>query len=123
MCSSAAGRPSSSSPGARSIATTRSTTPPRASRRSWAGLVAAFGQQMRLLDGPPDLARYADSLHAVTAGRIGPLRRILSFALMTMLESKIDDPAAPEVLTDEHLAVAARQQVKATRKPRNGRAA
>lgn len=94
-----------------------------ASRRSWAGLVAAFGQQMRLLDGPPDLARYADSLHAVTAGRIGPLRRILSFALMTMLESKIDDPAAPEVLTDEHLAVAARQQVKATRKPKNGRAA
>jgi hypothetical protein len=94
-----------------------------ASRRAWAGLVAAFAEQMRLLDGPPDLAPYADSLHAVTAGRIGPLRRILSFALMTMLESKFDEPTLPEKLTEEHLAVAARQQIKAARKSKNGKAA
>lgn len=94
-----------------------------ASRRAWAALVAAFAQQMRLLDGPPDLSPYVDSLHAVTGGRIGPLRRILSFALMTMLESKFDDPTTSEQLTEEHLAAAARQQVKATRKAKNGKAA
>lgn len=87
-----------------------------ASRRAWAELVAAFGQQMRLLDGPPDLARYADSLHAVTAGRIGPLRRILSSQWMTMLEANFDDLAALELLTEEHLAGAGRQRNNPSRR-------
>lgn len=75
-------------------------------RQHWANLVAAFGVQMRLIDGPPDLAPYADALHAITAGRIGALRRILGTALMIMLEEK-RTPSTPEILSLEHLQAGA----------------
>jgi hypothetical protein len=75
-------------------------------RQHWANLVAAFGVQMRLIGGPPDLAPYADALHAITAGRIGALRRILGTALMIMLEEK-RTPCTPEILTLEHLQAGA----------------
>lgn len=89
------------------------------SRQSWARLVTAFGDQMRLIDGPPDLLPYADALHALTNGRIGALRRILGFALLTMLEEK-DSARDPEVILEDHLGAGARRPlpgVKRRKKP------
>jgi hypothetical protein len=92
-----------------------------ASRQSWARLVDAFAQQMNLIDGPPDLGRFADALHSLTEGRIGALRRILGFALLTMLEEKTS-PADPEVVAEEHIGAGARRLVSG-RKPKKRKVA
>lgn len=81
-----------------------------ASRQSWARLVGAFAQQMNLIDGPPGLGSFADALHSLTEGRIGALRRILGFALLTMLEEKTS-PADAEVIAEEHIGAGARRLV------------
>ncbi|AVM00714.1 hypothetical protein C6V83_10995 [Gordonia iterans] len=91
------------------------------SRRSWARLVKAFATQMSLVDGPPDLSEYADGLHAITGGRIGALRRVLGFAMLTMLEEK-ESTKSQEELTDRHLGIAAnstaqRQPAACKKKP------
>lgn len=85
------------------------------SRRSWARLVNAFAAQMCLIDGVPELADYADGLHALTGGRIGALRRVLGFAMLTMLEQK-ENAGIPEELTGRHLGLAVRKPGPRTKK-------
>lgn len=80
------------------------------SRQSWARLVDAFAQQMNLVDGAPDLSRFADGLHSLSEGRIGALRRILGFALLTMLEEKTS-PQDREEIAEEHIGAGARRLV------------
>ena len=70
---------------------------------------------MNLVDGPPDPGRFADALHSLTDGRIGALRRILGFALLTMLEEKTS-PTDPEAVAEEHIGAGARRLVSG-RKP------
>jgi hypothetical protein len=65
---------------------------------------------MRLIDGPPDLSQYTDALQSLTGGRIGALRRILGFAMLTMLEEKTD-PTQREALLEAHMGTAARQLI------------
>ena len=92
-----------------------------ASRQSWTRLVDAFAKQMYLIEGPPDLSPYADALHSLTEGRIGALRRILGFAMLTMLEEK-SAPADPETLLEEHIGAGARRLVT-QQKPKKRKAA
>lgn len=74
-----------------------------ADRQRWAGLVTSFTREMRLLDGQPDaLVKFADPLHALTQGRIGNLRRVLSRAMSIAVDEK-PTPEAPEVILEEHI--------------------
>lgn len=72
-------------------------------RQRWAALVSRFADEMHLIDGQPDhLLTFADPLHAVTGGRIGTLRRVLSRALAAVIDDK-PSPDTPEEITEEHL--------------------
>lgn len=92
-----------------------------ASRQAWGRLVGAFAKQMNLIDGPPDLSPHADALHSLTEGRIGALRRILGFAMLTMLEEK-SSPSDPETLVEKHMGSGARCLVT-QQKPKKRKAA
>lgn len=74
-----------------------------ADRQRWTALLARFGQEMHLIGADPDsLLRFADPLHALTGGRIGTLRRVLSRALATTIDEK-PAPDSPEAITEEHI--------------------
>ncbi|MDJ0362284.1 hypothetical protein [Rhodococcus sp. H29-C3] len=76
-------------------------------RDRWAALLLRFSEEMHLVDGEPDrLLEFADPLHALTAGRIGNLRRVLSRALSVAIDEK-PTPDAPEVIVEEHIFRAA----------------
>lgn len=78
-----------------------------ADRDRWAALLLRFSEEMHLIDGEPErLLEFADPLHALTEGRIGNLRRVLSRALSVAIDEK-PTPDAREVIAEEHIFGAA----------------
>lgn len=74
-----------------------------ADRERWAGLLLRFSEEMRLIDEQPErLLTFADPLHALTEGRIGNLRRVLSRALSVAIDEK-SSPDAPEMILEDHI--------------------
>ncbi|UPW04843.1 TniB family NTP-binding protein [Rhodococcus pyridinivorans] len=78
-----------------------------ADRDRWAALLLRFSEEMHLVDSEPErLVQFADPLHALTEGRIGNLRRVLSRALSVAIDEK-HTPDAPEEILEEHIFGAA----------------
>jgi cytidylate kinase len=88
-----------------------------AHRSRWANLLLRFSEEMRLVDGDPEhLLQYADPLHALSQGRIGNLRRILSRAMAVTLDEKPDADTI-EVVAEDHIFGAAGAAAHATTSP------